>query len=665
MAYNLADCNELAEDQENDVELQDFKGRCRYVKDFLSSIKSTQGKEMPEDLKWCLDDMKVSIESFVQEQNIGVRSKEPSDARNKRDYMLSKPSSTKQKVSITSERNGKSDKQVSIDRKRYYNRKGRSSSSEQKVSIHADKDAKVNRQVSIDRRRGKSRSHHEKKRNGRRRKEKKYSSSSSAESESTSRSDSSSSKETSDIESSDEWYTQRRSRTSTRKKPGQKSRQRTYKKTEDYDRDSSESISRRRGLDYRQAPKMEKFREESGCNIEHFFKKFEEYCRKNIRGGRNFWINVLEDHLEGSVVETFNQLRDQDDDYEDAKEKLIKWYKDSAEVRRKSHKKKFGNARPKSDESLYLFSIKLASLFKKAYPKHDMKKSKKLIDQFKKSIPRKMRETLDTQIMTRKMEGRKVDWNFVQKCMKLKDIDNHGGYKESGSDDEPKKKVKEVEINLGHEKHYGNNPGRMGRNRSSSSYRPERAQSTQKSNECFTCGRSGHFSRECRWNLGLCIICGQDNHLANNCPNRRELQAHSRDETPHRSRTNLRGRGGYNPGGQGSRGNMNSYDSYGNQNEFRAKGTRSDNFRGEYNAFHRGRPSQGQDGRPSQGQNRINADYNANRPGWFNAPEFRPRSGQEALISGEYTEKSSAHMTNPSNGMAADNNSNKNSNLNW
>ena len=151
------------------------------------------------------------------------------------------------------------------------------------------------------------------------------------------------------------------------------------RRVERYSSDSSQSTSIRRGLDYRQAPKMEKFKEESSGNIKSFFKKFEEYCRKNIREGRRFWINALEEHLEGKVADTFAQLRDEEDEYEEAKEKLIRWYKDSAESRRRSHNKKFRNAQPHEDESLYLFSIRLACMYKRAYPRHDVNKSKKLV----------------------------------------------------------------------------------------------------------------------------------------------------------------------------------------------------------------------------------------------------------------------------------------------
>ena len=155
------------------------------------------------------------------------------------------------------------------------------------------------------------------------------------------------------------------------------------------------------------APKLEKFRE--GHNIRQFFQIFEEYCRNNVRGSRKFWSGVLEEYLEGRVLEVYRDLRDEDDEFEDTKDKLMQWYEDTEESRKKGHKKKFKNAQQKEGDSLYLFSIRLESLFKKAYPTHDSKKSSKLLDRFKRTISRKAREALESQIMSAKMKGENVD----------------------------------------------------------------------------------------------------------------------------------------------------------------------------------------------------------------------------------------------------------------
>ena len=39
--------------------------------------------------------------------------------------------------------------------------------------------------------------------------------------------------------------------------------------------------------------------------------------------------------------------------------------------------------------------------------------------------------------------------------------------------------------------------------------------------ECHYCEKTGHFRKDCRKRLGLCLICGSENHRVSTCPNRR------------------------------------------------------------------------------------------------------------------------------------------------
>ena len=38
---------------------------------------------------------------------------------------------------------------------------------------------------------------------------------------------------------------------------------------------------------------------------------------------------------------------------------------------------------------------------------------------------------------------------------------------------------------------------------------------------CSTCRRAGHSSANCRWNLGVCIYCGDPKHFVRDCPEKR------------------------------------------------------------------------------------------------------------------------------------------------
>ena len=304
--------------------------------------------------------------------------------------------------------------------------------------------------------------------------------------------------------------------------------------------------------DYRLAPKLEKFKE--GGNIKQFFKMFEEYCRNNVRGSRKFWLGALEDQLEGKVLETFHDLRDEDDEFEDTKEKLIQWYEDTEEVRRKSHKKKFKNAQRRDGDSLYIFSIRLESLFKKAYPTHDVQKSSKLFDRFKKCISRKAREALESQILNAKMKGEDIRWKFVQKWAQLRD-NLAGVSSESESEDanSPKRgrTPKEISINLSQGDGYRQDKWQPSRGRSPSV--------GQRSNgagmHCYACGKLGHFARECEWGQEKrCYNCADSRHLAKECTKprvSRDSSQQRRDRSNSSQRGPVAGRGNYSSRGRG------------------------------------------------------------------------------------------------------------------
>ena len=279
-------------------------------------------------------------------------------------------------------------------------------------------------------------------------------------------------------------------------------------------RRSRNSFKRRtsRNSDYRQVPKLEVYREESGKDLEIYLDKFESYCRDNFRGGRKFWLGILEEHLEGKILETFEYYCDQYDSYTEVRDKLVKWHKENEELRRKKYKKKFENARPKSQESLYMFSLRLESIFKKAYPKKKPDKSKKLMDQFKYTIPRKAKDDLKNQITSRRLRSEEVDCKFYQECVKIADLDSE--YERNDSSDGEKPRRREVLINLSQ--------------RDSSRGMSERSKEfgffsrSGRQGKCFTCGKLGHYSRECRWNLGLCFACGKSGHFIRDCPNRQQ-----------------------------------------------------------------------------------------------------------------------------------------------
>ena len=287
----------------------------------------------------------------------------------------------------------------------------------------------------------------------------------------------------------------------------------------------------RRLLDLRQVPKLECFNEDSGQDLDKYLDRFETYCRNNYRGGNEFWLGLLEDHLNGKILKTFKLWQNNGMNYYEMKDKLLKWYKDNSELREKKYKTKFKEAQLKPNEGLYNFSIRLETLFRKAYPYKDVARSKKLIEQFKRVIPKKERDYLSIQEMPYKVNNQKPTWDFVQKCVKIRDLDEELGQESESGNEFRQNKREEIVINMGRRNRSPENTGK--------GFGPQGKQDPS-SNVCFVCKKKGHFAWECRWCLGLCILCGEKGHYVRNCPKKtRNFSTDSRI----RRRSNSRERG--------------------------------------------------------------------------------------------------------------------------
>ena len=200
-------------------------------------------------------------------------------------------------------------------------------------------------------------------------------------------------------------------------------------------------------LDFRSVPKLESFNENIGQNLCQYLEKFEDYCQHNYKGKKYLWINELECHLSGRVLEAFQSLHQFGDGYDEVKGKLLSWYKDEREIRKAKARKKFETARPKPKESLYIFGNRLETLYKIAYPKNNPNSSGTLVQQFKTSVCRKLRDIINSQNLNYKLKGKKLQWREVQQCARLFDLERSMERSDEHSSEE--EKPKEIIINVG------------------------------------------------------------------------------------------------------------------------------------------------------------------------------------------------------------------------
>ena len=351
-------------------------------------------------------------------------------------------------------------------------------------------------------------------------------------------------------------------------------------------------------IDSRQLPKLEKFSEESGQSLSAYLVKFENYCKESFRGPKDLWINELENHLKGGILDTFSSIRDFNDSYEDLKNKLLKSFNDNKEIRKKLYRQKFENARPKPKESMYMFSVRLEGLFKSAFPKHRTNTGSTLINQFKHAVPKSVRKMLKMQILACKLKDDKVNWSFVQQCVRLNDIEDQKSKQDSDTSVEIVKETqKEVLISLsetkenkitqrnlekkngnrtdGHSvecdrfdrgnrvynnrKIYGANSG--SRNLQGSLDHNEHSTDSNRVVFCNMCKKFGHLSLGCHSRIRCYFARGSLEHFIGNCPRRYDGQASS---TINRSQNNNSNQGSQDYRSQSGRGNF-SGNNRGNQ----------------------------------------------------------------------------------------------------
>ena len=171
-------------------------------------------------------------------------------------------------------------------------------------------------------------------------------------------------------------------------------------------------------LDNKKSPIQRKFNDNSGESLKDYLDQFEEYCSDNLRGGSKFWIDELEERLSGETLKAFKSVKSNRDNYDDVKKKLLAWYNEMKESRRRRAKHEFEKMQYDPNESLYLYSNRLLKVFKRAFPSANVEKSSTLRDKYINSIPKSAKSQLNVISF---VNNKSMTWSSIQEFATRRD----------------------------------------------------------------------------------------------------------------------------------------------------------------------------------------------------------------------------------------------------
>ena len=255
------------------------------------------------------------------------------------------------------------------------------------------------------------------------------------------------------------------------------------------------------------------------------------------------------------------------------------------DLRKRKNREDFHKVKYKKGESCYLFSARVQRLYKVSFPKHKTETSKLFQDKFMKTIPRKLRSVISSQIVANKVRQKETTWSIMQTCARYVDIQDDEEIKSkienSDSSIYENPKEKEIIINIGQkivkkdaatqddvdsgisrifyasQKKAGANDKYFQHQNDQGYYQNERNQQTSpdkyyddtsgntrskhtnmrppssltnRNVTCSYCDRLGHYTKNCRKRLNTCFICGKGGHYARKCYENTNYRSRSRSQ---------------------------------------------------------------------------------------------------------------------------------------
>lgn len=280
-------------------------------------------------------------------------------------------------------------------------------------------------------------------------------------------------------------------------------------------------ISALQRLDSRTVPPPDVYDVTLGRSFADFFEDFEQYCASKFVGGSHRWLSELGRYLSGDLHGVYCAVRGPDDTYEEVKAKLLRWFTESHLNRQTAVISRFREAHREPHESLYVYGVRLEKLFRLAYPRKSVERSRTLQRRYIETVPPDFGQQLHYSYGVVKLVGQTFGWSQVLQLALVRD----NQHPDSARKVQPcytvaaatlRSPVKDVSVQT-----EGSSDIVRGA-RSGTSSRPSGGHFAKRDEDtCSYCKRIGHHYDNCRRRLKQCLRCGSLEHFRSACTQRK------------------------------------------------------------------------------------------------------------------------------------------------
>src|SRR5215469_15224178 len=155
-----------------------------------------------------------------------------------------------------------------------------------------------------------------------------------------------------------------------------------------------------------------KYRTDGGEPLLVYLKRFEDYVKHTYPGSQSGMTFLLENYLQGHILEVYKLSLQTTTDYPEIKELLLKWEKNRLKTKGERYAQDYKNIVRRPDESIQLYAMRFIALAEKAFPGSDVRTLPTVRDKFIGELPANVQASVRSSIISLEtIMGLKVQWD--------------------------------------------------------------------------------------------------------------------------------------------------------------------------------------------------------------------------------------------------------------